>query len=346
MDILFLIIGLIVGGGAAWWIAKFYFQQETGVALNKYQELEKEKSVLEDRLETVRSEKTGLEETLEQKEDELRELDRKLASARSDYANLEKKLGEQKEELEELQEKFTKEFENIAHKILKENTREFEEHSKKNLNELLEPMKEKLKNFQERIEKTDEANKKRNHQLVQQIEDLRKLNNQMHEDAQNLTKALKGDSKAQGDWGELILQSILEKSGLQENRQYFLQESFQDEEGKRKQPDVIVKLPENKNIIVDSKVSLTAYERYCSAEDEEERETALKEHVRSFKSHIKNLYSKDYQGLYDLESLDFVLMFVPVEPAFGLAVQHREELFPHTHPTSPTSPYAHPLRVA
>jgi DNA recombination protein RmuC len=163
--------------------------------------------------------------------------------------------------------------------------------------------------------------------LSEQIKMLHDLNQQMSKDANNLTKALKGETKTQGNWGEFILERVLEKSGLVKGQEYAVQESITDEEGKRLQPDVVIYLPESKCIIIDSKVSLVGYERYCSAEDEVIKAAALKEHISSIKKHIANLSSKNYQNLYKIKSLDFVLLFMPIEPAFSLAVQNDMELF-------------------
>ena len=156
---------------------------------------------------------------------------------------------------------------------------------------------------------------------------LKDMNQQITQEAKNLTEALKGQSKTQGNWGEFILESILEKSGLVKGREYVVQESLTSESGRRFQPDVIIKLPENKSIVIDSKVSLVAYEKFISSEDENQKALALREHINSIRSHIKNLSSKNYQNLYQLESLDFVLMFMPVEPAFALAVQNDQTIF-------------------
>ncbi len=156
---------------------------------------------------------------------------------------------------------------------------------------------------------------------------LKDMNQQITQEAKNLTQALKGQTKTQGNWGEFILESILEKSGLEKGREYYVQESFTSESGRRFQPDIIIKLPENKSIVVDSKVSLVSYERYISSDSENEKQNALREHINSIRSHVKNLSSKNYQNLYQLESLDFVLMFMPIEPAFALAVQTDASLF-------------------
>jgi DNA recombination protein RmuC len=188
-------------------------------------------------------------------------------------------------------------------------------------------LSEKIKSFEKKVDDVYLNDNKERAGLSEQIRMLHDLNQQMSKDANNLTKALKGETKTQGNWGEFILERVLEKSGLVKGQEYAVQESITDEEGKRLQPDVVIYLPESKCIIIDSKVSLVGYERYCSAEDEVIKANALKEHISSIKKHIANLSSKNYQNLYKIKSLDFVLLFMPIEPAFSLAVQNDMELF-------------------
>ena len=313
MEIIFLIIGLIVGGLAAWFIASSKFKGESGRVEERSVILERERSTLENNLNSERQ--------------KVLELNSKLSALQSDYNNLQQKLTEQKAEVEELQQKFTKEFENLANKIFKEKTDEFSKQSKTNLSEILNPLKEKINEFQSKVEETNKESIDRFASLRQQLTSLKDMNQQITQEAKNLTEALKGQSKTQGNWGEFILESILEKSGLVKGREYVVQESLTSESGKRLQPDVIIKLPENKSIVVDSKVSLIGYEKYISEEDEHQKQLGLREHINSIRSHIKNLSGKNYQNLYQLESLDFVLMFMPIEPAFALAVQNDQAIF-------------------
>ena len=188
-------------------------------------------------------------------------------------------------------------------------------------------IQEKISEFEKKVEETNKESIKGHASLKEQLQMLKEMNQQVTQEAKNLTTALKGQSKTQGNWGEFILESILEKSGLVKGREYVVQESLTAESGKRFQPDVIINLPENKSIIIDSKVSLVGYERFISAEDEHEKQLGLREHINSIRSHIKNLSGKNYQNLYQLESLDFVLMFMPIEPAFAYAVQSDPSLF-------------------
>ncbi|MCW8806303.1 MAG: DNA recombination protein RmuC, partial [Ignavibacteriaceae bacterium] len=220
-----------------------------------------------------------------------------------------------------------KEFENLANRIFDDKTKRFSEQSKTNLAEILNPLKERISEFQNKVEETNKESIKGNASLREQLSMLKDMNQQITLEAKNLTEALKGQSKTQGNWGEFILENILEKSGLVKGREYVVQESITAESGRRFQPDVIIKLPENKSIIIDSKVSLISYERFVSSEDEHEKQLALREHINSIRSHTKNLSSKNYQNLYKLDSLDFVLMFMPIEPAFALAVQNDPSIF-------------------
>jgi len=190
----------------------------------------------------------------------------------------------------------------------------------------LNPLQEKIKTFEKKVEDTQKESISMHSALKTQLEGLKELNLQMSKEATNLTKALKGDSKMQGNWGELVLERVLEKSGLEKDREYFVQQSFQLENGSRVMPDVVVHLPDSKKLIIDSKVSLTDYERFVNADDTE-KELFLKSHVSSIKKHVEQLSAKNYQDLYDIESPDFVLMFIPIEPAFAVTVTEDNSLY-------------------
>ncbi|MBK7230103.1 MAG: DNA recombination protein RmuC [Ignavibacteriales bacterium] len=218
----------------------------------------------------------------------------------------------------------TKEFENLANKIFEEKGNKFTEQNKEKLSEILNPLKEKISDFEKKVEETNKESIKGHASLKEQLQMLKEM--QQGNPGKNL-QALKGQSKTQGNWGEFILESILEKSGFVKGREYVVQESLTAESGRRFQPDVIINLPENKSIIIDSKVSLIGYEKFISEEDEHQKQLGLREHINSIRSHIKNLSGKNYQNLYQLESLDFVLMFMPIEPAFAYAVQSDPSLF-------------------
>jgi DNA recombination protein RmuC len=243
--------------------------------------------------------------------------------------NFKEKLDTQKEEVENLQKKFTKEFENLANKILEEKSTKFTEQNSKNLQEILKPLQSNIDKFEKRVEDTHKDNIRQSSALKQQLEELSKNNLKISQEAINLTKALKGDSKTQGNWGELVLERVLEKSGLEKGREYEMEKSFADETGNqlRLRPDVIIHLPDNKKMIVDSKVSLTAYEQYVNADNEEDSAQYLKEHIASLNRHVSQLSEKKYEDLYEIESPDFVLLFVPIEPAFAVAINNDNQLY-------------------
>jgi DNA recombination protein RmuC len=250
-----------------------------------------------------------------------------LAKKENDFDNLLDRTKEQKEELNHLQEKFSKEFENLANKILEEKTQKFTEQNKENLKNILSPLQDKILHFEKKVEDTHKESIDYHAALRQQIVSLSEMNAQMSKETINLTKALKGDSKMQGNWGELVLERVLEKSGLEKGREYEVQQAFTTAEGTRILPDVIINLPDGKKMVVDSKVSLTAYEKYVNEEDDAQQNLHLKEHVNSVKRHVEQLSDKRYQDIYQMESPDFVLLFIPIEPAFALALQEDLTLY-------------------
>ncbi|TVQ14336.1 MAG: DNA recombination protein RmuC [Balneolaceae bacterium] len=271
----------------------------------------------ESRLETAR-ERSGVAE---------RQLAEMQAGLQTENRHLREKLTEQKQELEKLQETFTKEFENLANRILDEKSKKFTEQNREKLDELLKPLGVKLEEFKQKVEDTYDKETRDRTSLKEQIIQMAEMNKRMSDEANNLTRALKGDSKQQGNWGEVILQRILEKSGLTKGREYEIQESHTTEDGRRLQPDVIINLPDGKQLVIDSKVSLTAYERFTSAGDDAEQAHALRQHIASLRAHVKGLSGKNYQQLDGLTSPDFVLLFIPIEPAFGLAMQNAPEIY-------------------
>ena len=250
-----------------------------------------------------------------------------LAKKENDFDNLWERNKEQKEEVEKLQEKFTKEFENLANKILEEKSNKFTEQNKENMKNILTPLQDKIHLFEKKVEDTHKESIDYHAALRQQILGLREMNIQMSKETINLTKALKGDSKMQGNWGELVLERVLEKSGLEKGREYEVQQAFTTEDGSRVFPDVVINLPDGKKMIVDSKVSLTAYEKYINEEDDTLKMGYLKEHVNSIKRHVEQLGNKNYHDLYQIESPDFVLLFIPIEPAFAMALNEDTSLY-------------------
>ncbi|MGV3460606.1 MAG: DNA recombination protein RmuC [Flavobacterium sp.] len=250
-----------------------------------------------------------------------------LAKKETDFENLYERMREQREETEELREKFTKEFENLANKILEEKSTKFTEQNRENMKNILSPLQEKIHLFEKKVEDTHKESIDYHAALRQQILGLRDMNEQMSRETLNLTKALKGDAKMQGNWGELVLERVLEKSGLEKGREYYVQRSHQTEEGGRSMPDVVINLPDGKKMIVDSKVSLVAYERFVNEEDDLQKSLHLKDHVSSIKRHIDQLSDKNYHALYHIESPDFVLLFIPMEPAFACALNEDVSLY-------------------
>ena len=330
MEIIYLIVGFVIG----FIIAFLFLKSKKTISIDEANKLNEQIISLKveagkstEKIKLLEDDKLSLLSDLKNEREKSEKLTSENSSLKSDYTNLQSKLSEQKNEIEKLQEKFTKEFENLANKIFEEKGNKFSEQNKEKLGEILNPLKEKISDFEKKVEETNKESIKGHASLREQLQMLKEMNQQITQEAKNLTTALKGQSKTQGNWGEFILESILEKSGLVKGREYVVQESLTTESGKRFQPDVIVNLPENKTLIIDSKVSLVGYEKFVSEEDENQKQLGLKEHINSIRSHIKNLSSKNYQNLYQLESLDFVLMFMPIEPAFAIAVQSDPSIF-------------------
>ncbi len=334
MELIFLLIGLVLGSVAGWFVCTLKNKNKPGVSIEDYETLksemnsvQNEKARADERNKIFDDSQKQLQQALADERAKVIELSTSLSSVNANQKNLQVKLEEQKADVQNLQEKFSKEFENLASKILEEKSTKFTLQNKENIDSILRPLNEKIKDFEKKVEEVYVNDSKERATLLQQIKTLHELNQQMSKDATNLTNALKGQSKTQGNWGEFILENILEKSGLVKGREYLVQESLTTEDGKRFQPDVLINLPEGKTLIVDSKVSLNAYERFASADDDIEKALSIKEHILSIRNHIKNLSSKNYQNLYEIKSLDFVLMFLPIEPALGLAIQNDNNLF-------------------
>lgn len=251
----------------------------------------------------------------------------RMAKAEEQFIAQRQRLAEQEKSIQEIQQKFQLEFQNIASKLLEEKSQKFVETNKTHLDILLNPLKENIKAFEEKVDKVYNMEAAERNTLKGVISQLMELNKLISNEAQNLTKALKGDSKKQGNWGEVILERVLERSGLVKDREYRLQASLISADGSRLQPDVIIDLPDEKHLIIDSKVSLVAYERLVNAETEDDRKLYSKAHVESIRGHVNGLSSKNYHDLYQINSPDFVLLFVPIESSFSFAVQLDAELF-------------------
>ncbi|MEN9295416.1 MAG: hypothetical protein RIS03_1110, partial [Pseudomonadota bacterium] len=228
---------------------------------------------------------------------------------------------------QEAKDTLSNQFKNLANEILEEKSRRFALQNQENLNVLLKPLSEKLSEFRQQVNDTYQNEARERFALKQEIERLAGLNLQMSNDTKALTNALKGESKTQGDWGELVLETILENSGLRKGEEYLVQDTQTMADGSRLQPDVVIRLPEAKHLVIDSKVSITAYTRYMQADDESQKNAELGAHVQSIRQHIQGLSAKNYQDLYGLGSIDFVLMFIPVEPAFLAAMRHAPDIY-------------------
>ncbi|HEY9222386.1 MAG TPA: DNA recombination protein RmuC [Lutibacter sp.] len=314
--LVFLAIGFVIGK----LLTKNTFEKVTSELEIRNKLLLEEKQLNELNVNKLVQEKNNLN-------DEKHQIDIRLAQKVSEFHNLEEKLQENKAEVDKLQEKFSKEFEILASKILEEKSVKFTEQNKENLKNILNPLQEKIQTFERKVEDTHKESIDYHAALRQQILGLKDLNLQMSKDTINLTKALKGDSKTQGNWGELVLERVLEKSGLEKDREYFVQQSFTNAEGKRILPDIVIHLPDGKKMVIDSKVSLTAYEQFVNSDDDFEKSQFLKEHVNSLKRHIEQLSEKRYEDIYKIESPDFVLLFIPIEPAFAVALNTDNQLY-------------------
>ena len=327
MDLLFLFFFLVLGTGFGFLISKLIYknnfvseitqkQTELDILRSNHQELT---TKLDDLNFTYGNTKQAL--ILQERNNEI----------------LEEKLATQKTEINEMSKKFHLEFENIATKILDNNSEKLSKQNKSNLESILKPLGENINQFKKKVEDVYIAESKERFSLGKEVEKLVKLNLQISEEASNLTNALKGNSKTQGDWGEMILENILEQSGLQKGREYFVQEYLKDESGdflkndmgRRMQPDIVVSYPDKRKIIIDSKVSLTAYVKYCQSSDNHDQKKELDKHLDSIRRHIEELSNKRYQD-FEL-SLDFVFMFVPNEPAYILALQKDPNLFQYAY---------------
>ncbi|MCF6360953.1 MAG: DNA recombination protein RmuC [Cyclobacteriaceae bacterium] len=306
MEILLFVAGLALGAGVVFvFLKKLINQKEDGLL---------------SQLTEVNNRKAEDENSLQKEREKVLVLERSLAKTESDNENLVRRF-EQESKVQETR------FENLANKILEDKSKKFTDQNKANLSDLLNPLKERINSFEQKVEKSNKDSLAWNATLKEQISALKESNLQITKEAENLTKALKGDSKIQGDWGELQLELLLEKAGLEKEIHFTTQSAIRDDEGNLKRPDFIINLPEDKHLIIDSKVSLTAYERYVGEEDEEKGAAYIKQHLVSIREKIKDLSEKNYQDLYGLNAPDYVMMFIPVEPAFHVAVQHDDSLY-------------------
>lgn len=294
--------------------------RELAVLNERLQAKETETAALQGELERLNSENSSLQESSA----ELRE---QISRLQGDLSNERKQFDEKLSLLEAAREQMSLQFKDLANQILEDKSKKFTASNQENITQILKPLQDKIQHFEKRVEETYDRESKERFSLAKEIKNLQELNSRISKDAVNLTNALKGDNKAQGTWGEVILESILEKSGLVKGREYEVQVSMKASDGTRLQPDIVVHMPESKDIIIDAKVSLKAYEAYCNEEDSAQKAEFLKQHIQSIRNHVRLLSSKDYQNLTGLNSLDFVLLFMPIEASFSVAGQEDAEMF-------------------
>jgi DNA recombination protein RmuC len=333
MDILFLVIGLLTGGAIAVfiWITmqKELKKQQTNEQQQTtlYIQALSSKEALQSKVADLQQEIQDYKQRLEEKESVIQTHIASLAQYRTQNANMQEKLEIHKQEVQEVREQLYKDFKLTAESILEEKTKKFSEVNEEKLGNILNPLKEKIHTFEKKVDETYHNETREKENLRKELEQIISINKQMSDDAQRLTSALKGDSKVQGDWGEIQLETLLEKTGLIRGIQFFKQPNYKTEDGANVRPDYIINLPEEKNFIIDSKVSLTAYENYFNTENDEQRANYLKEHINSINRHIHDLSSKNYQHLYAVNSPDYVFLYVALEPALTIALQNDPALF-------------------
>lgn len=351
MEFLFIIIGCAFGFLIAYLFLKLKQGNGTDVSVfeNKIVALEKEILVLTTNLSNADKENNRLsielkdsklqhaselsqarekyDQEINREKEKSSKAEARVARAEEIFKSQEEKNNLIKSDYENLHKKTISEFENIANKIMDEKSKKFTDHNKTNIELILNPLKDKIKDFESKIEKAYKTESDERITLKAEIKNLIDLNKQVSEDANNLAKALKGENKTQGNWGELILEKVLERSGLIKDQEYKMQYSATNDEGKRIQPDAVIMLPDNKHIIVDSKVSLVAYEAFVNAQEGEDKERLIKYHIISVRNHIKSLSEKNYQSSKEFNAPDFVLLFIPIESSFSVAVQTDQEIF-------------------
>jgi DNA recombination protein RmuC len=338
MEIILIIAALLIGFISAYlWLGSQHRAKQAKLE-EALQTLEKEKfnllsekdrqiAVYEAGTQSLSEEKAKMHEELNGIREQLSEKNSLLARMQAIQEQTQEKLENHKKELAELQQKFSIEFENLANKLFKQHSQDFVQASGKNLTDLITPLKDRLQTFEKKVQDAYDLETRDKISLKQEVKSLFELNRKLSEDAENLTRALKGDTKKQGNWGEIVLERVLERSGLTKGIEFDTQMSTRGEDGQLLRPDVVIRLPENKHLIIDSKVSLLAYEHFISSEDQADKDRFMRQHVDSIRTHIRGLSEKGYQAAGEFDTPDFVLLFLPIESAFSAALQSDPELF-------------------
>jgi DNA recombination protein RmuC len=324
--LLFALLFLLIGLGLGFVLGLWWMQLRLGQRLIPQDQIATT-YVSREVYDALREQADVITANLQEKIESEKNLAKHLASEQTRRQFTEQQVQEQQALRQRQLEENRVAFEHLANRLLEEKSHKFTQQNQHQLRDLLEPLREKIKTFEDNIERRYLEETRDRVSLKKEIEHLRELNHQLSQDAGNLTAALKGDNKTQGDWGEVQLELLLQKAGLQKGLHFQTQSSFRDREGKTKRPDFIINLPDDKHLVIDCKVSLTAYERYSAATDSAAQERALKAHLDSIRAHIKGLSKKEYQQLYQINSPDYLLLFIPIEPAFALAVQADQQLF-------------------
>lgn len=334
MEFIIIATAFIVGIACAWFFLSrrasklvLTFETKEKAWLAQLTEAQTSISVSKETLRLTSEKQNKLLQEIDQQRSVANNRGMEVAALKADLFHLQEKLNNKVTEMESIQKRLTTEFENIATKILKERSEEFSTSNLKNIGDILNPLKERIQNFEKKVDETYDKELRDKISLREEVRKLTELNAKVSEEANNLTKALKGDVKKQGNWGEVILERVLERSGLTKGQEYEREVEVSSVNETVFRPDVIIHLPDSKHIIIDAKVSLIAYERFISAETEEDRSRFLKEHIHSLRSHVKLLSEKNYQNALHLNTPDFVLMFLPIEGSFSVAVQGDNDLF-------------------
>ncbi|MFM7218305.1 MAG: DNA recombination protein RmuC [Bacteroidota bacterium] len=327
MTLVYLIVGISVGLVIGWLGARSKVSSGDTSLRAALEAAEREKAAIQARFDLLTIQVTSLQGRLDEEQNKAVQSGKELSSALSDASHVREQLASQQAEVERLHQEMSVRFENLANKIFEDKSQKFVDQNRTNLDVILNPLKDKIKEFETRVDQAFKTESQERNTLRVELKSLMELNQRMSQEADNLTRALKGDTKRQGNWGEFVLEKILDSSGLEKGREYETQVTYTAEDGRKYQPDVIIHFPDNKHIIVDSKVSLVAYDAFTNADSDADRERFLREHLTSVRNHIKGLSEKAYERLPGITSPDFVLLFMPIESSFGAAVKADQELF-------------------